>query len=109
MLNLFLICLVLVFIIDISGFVDEMKRLIWKWVFGGKREYRDFDLKPISCSLCCVWWAGILYLCFTGFSWPMVAYVALLSYLTPIFKDAMVFVKDLLIEIINELYYLFKL
>lgn len=108
MLNLLLISLILVFIIDISGFVDEMKRLVWKWVFGNKKEYRDFDLKPFTCSLCATWWAGILYLCFTGFSWEMVAYVALLSYLTPIMKDMMIFVKDLMIKIIDELYYIFK-
>lgn len=109
MLNLLLISLILVFIIDISGFVDTVKRLVWKWVFNGKREYQDFDLKPFTCSLCSTWWAGILYLCFTGFSWAMVAYVALLAFLTPIFKDIMIFIKDLMIKIIDELYYIFRL
>lgn len=110
MLNLLLITLILVYVIDITGFVDTVKHWIWKWVFKGKnKEYRDFDFRPFSCSLCSSWWAGIIYLCFTGFTWEMVAYVACLSYLTPVFKDALLFVKDLLIKIINDLYCIFGL
>lgn len=107
MLNLLLICLILVFIIDISGFVDTVKHWIWKWLYKTK-EYRDFNLKPFDCSLCATWWSGLIYLCFTGLSWEMVAYVALLAYLTPIFKDIILFIKDLMIKIIDELYYIFK-
>jgi len=109
MLNLFLICLILVFIVDISGFVDTVKRWIWRWVFDGKKEYRDFDFRPWECSMCMSTWVGIIYILITGFSWGMLAYVMMLAFLTPVFKDALIFVKDLLIEIINELYYLFRL
>lgn len=104
-LNLFLISLLLVFIIDISGVMDHIKRLVWRWTYNGKREYRDFELKPFTCSLCMTWWCGLIYLCFTGLTWVNVAYVAFLAFFTPIWKDAMVLVKDIAIKMIDTIYY----
>ena len=51
-------------------------------------------------------WIGIIYLIFTGFSLYMLAYVALLAYLTPVIKDVLLYVRDLQIYIINKLYVL---
>lgn len=102
--NLFMISLVLVFIIDISGVIDHIKRFVWKWVYKGKREYRDFEMKPFDCSLCATWWCGLIYLCFTQLSWVNVAYVAFLSYMTPIWKDLMYLVKDFIVKMIDAIY-----
>lgn len=103
-LNLLMISLVLVFIIDISGVVDHIKRLVWRWVYKGKHEYRDFEAKPFDCSLCATWWCGLIYLCFTHLSFVNVAYVALLAYATPIFKDLLTLVKDFAIKLIDTIY-----
>ena len=102
--NLFMISLVLVFIIDISGVVDHIKRLVWRWVFKEKREYRDFEMKPFDCSLCSTWWCGLIYLCFTQLTWVNVAYVAFLAFMTPIWKDLMILVKDFIIKLIDAIY-----
>ena len=108
-LNLFLISLILVFIIDISGIVDVIKHVIWKWAYQGKREYKDFSIKPFDCSLCSTWWVGLIYLCFAGLSWVNVAYVAFLAYLTPVFKDVLILLKDFAVKIIDTIYYYFNL
>ena len=104
-----MICLVLVFIIDISGVVDHIKRLAWKWIYQGKREYRDFEAKPFDCSLCSTWWVGLIYLCFTSLSWVNVAYVAFLAFMTPVFKDLLMMVRDFVVKIIDTIYWYFNL
>lgn len=109
MTDLLLITMILVFIIDVSGVVDHIKRFVWNWVYKGKREYHDFDLKPFDCSMCTTWWVGLIYLCFTSLTWANVAYVALLAYLTPVFKDVIVLVKDIAIKAIDCVYELLGL
>ena len=108
-LNLFIMCLVIVFIIDISGIVDTVKRQAWKWIYKGAKEYREFSAKPFDCSLCSTWWAGIIYLCFTSFTWVNIGYVAMLALFTPIFKDIMILAKDFSMKIIDVIYEFFGL
>lgn len=104
-----MICLILVFIIDISGIIDEIKHLIWKVVVGKKRQYQSFKFKPVECSLCMTWWCGLIYLCFTTITWYYVAYVALLALLTPVFRDTMLLIKDILTKIIETIYDIFNI
>ena len=104
-----MICLVLVFVIDISGVVDHIKRLVWRFAYKGKREYHDYEAKPFDCSLCSTWWCGLIYLCFTQLTWCNVAYVALLAFLTPIFKDLMYLVKDFIVKMIDAIYTFYDL
>lgn len=61
-LELLLLTVIVCFVVDISGFIDTIKSLIWKWVFNGKREYREFRLKPLDCSLCMSFWIGIIWI-----------------------------------------------
>lgn len=58
--ELFLIAIVLVFIIDLSGFMSSLKRAISKYLIGIPRD--DYDLKPFGCSLCMTWWVCLIYL-----------------------------------------------
>ena len=60
-LELFLLALIVVFIVDISGIVESMKGAIGRWL--GITLQR---LKPIDCSLCMVWWSGLSYLLAVG-------------------------------------------
>ncbi len=109
-LTLFILCLIVVNLVDLSGFIDTLKRWIWKWVFNGKKEYRDFDFRPFECSYCMTHHVCVLWALFTGqFTVLVYLYILFLSYLTPIFKDIILFIRDLLIKIIDELYYIFKL
>lgn len=104
MLDLLLLACIIVFIIDLSGFIPEMSERIWKILYKNVK-YVDWIIpKPFSCSLCMVFWIGVIYLIFTGFSLYMLAYVALLAFLTPVIKDVLLYVRELLIYFTNKLY-----
>ena len=50
------------------------------------------------------WWTGIVYLLVTGqFSIPLLAYVALLAFLSFPIRDFFIFIKELLLKWINKL------
>lgn len=74
-LELLLLAAIVVFIVDISGIVETLKSAVGRWL--GIRIER---LKPFDCSLCMVWWCGLLYLWIVGrFSLLPIAVVALLA------------------------------
>lgn len=76
-LDLFLICLIVIFIVDLSGAMKNFK-------------------KPFSCSLCSTWWTGLIYLfCTRNFSIEGVAWVALFAFLAkPIADTVRVLVEN---------------
>lgn len=104
--NLLFIAIAITYMIDLSGFVDEIvKRLYDKYV--GVGDYHSVlpKLKPLSCGTCLNFWVGLIYIITTGtFSFPMLAYVCMLSFLTPVMGDFLIWIKDLLTAFINLLY-----
>ena len=106
MINLFLLTCIIVFVVDLSGFVDEMvKRLYYKYIKVGDYHTLIPKLKPLTCSLCLSFWAGLIYLLITSqFNLLMIGYVCLLSFLTPIIGDILIMIKDVLNKIINLIY-----
>lgn len=108
MINLFLITLIVVYIVDLSGFIDSVKQFIWRHFIKVGR-WQNVSFKPFSCSLCLSWWVGLIYIFVTNqFTIPMIAYVAALSFLTGVIGDALIWVKDIITTIINFLYKLVK-
>lgn len=105
LLNLFLLSCMVVFVIDLSGFVDEIvSRLYKKYVKVGDYHSILPKLKPFSCSLCMTFWTGLIYLLIThSFTIPYVAYVCLLAFLTPVTGDILMTIKDMLTRLINLL------
>ena len=106
MINLFLLTCIIVFVIDLSGFVDEMvKRLYYKYIKVGDYHTLIPKLKPFTCSLCLSFWAGLIYLLITSqFNILMIGYVCLLAFLSPIIGDILVMIKDVINKIINLIY-----
>ena len=50
------------------------------------------------------WWAGVVYLIVTGqFSLSLLAYAALLAYLSFPIRDFFIFINELLLKWINKL------
>lgn len=108
MLNLFLITLITVLIIDISGFINSIKFLISKIL--KIKDYRNIRLKPIDCSFCMNFWLGIIYLFITSnITLLNLSIVLLLSFSTETLKDVLTMIKDILTKIINEIYTLLNL
>ena len=96
MINLFILTCIIVFIFYLSGFVDEMvKRLYYKYIKVGDYHTLIPKLKPLTCSLCLSFWAGLIYLLITSqFTILMIVYVCLLAFLTPIIGDILIMIKD---------------
>ena len=96
LIKLLIIQFIIVFIIDLSGVIDELEKMIAKWLKVPKVRIP----KPFSCSLCSTWWIGIIYLIVMGqFTILMLGYVALLAYLTPVSYNFLIMIKEALIKI----------
>lgn len=103
--NLFLISILVVYIVDISGAIDSLKSGI-KWVLTkGKMNNSNYRLKPLDCPLCCVWWCGLIYLLVTNnFTLPYITIVALFSTFSGIIKSSILIVEDTITKIIQIIY-----
>ena len=101
-LEIFLTALILVYGIDILGFAEEMKIKLFKFVKGKNVIYRPYSLRPLDCSLCLSFWVGILILIFNlKLTIINIAYVCLVSFFTPQYKDVLLTVQDMVQNIIN--------
>lgn len=95
MINLLVITAIVCFIVDISGFVDSIKRGIWRVIMGKDKQYQEFNLKPFDCSLCCSFWVGLIYLlCVGQFNVLMIGYVCLLSLLSSNITGLLIIVRE---------------
>lgn len=108
-LNILLIAVICVVVIDLSGFIDSIKHLIWKFAFNNK-PYKEYSIKPFDCSLCSSFWISLIYvLIIHQLSIPIIAYILIIAYFTTTIKDIILFIKDLGIKIMDELYKYFQL
>ena len=99
-LKLFEITVIVVIIVDISGFVDSVKTLIGKVL-----HINNVSLKPIDCSFCMNFWASIGYLVITNeLTITAIMVTLLLSTMTPIIKDAIYLIRDSIGKAINKAY-----
>lgn len=99
-LDLFILTCIVVFIVDISGFVDNFKSCLKKILTHGLLTNSDYRLKPFDCSLCMTWWTGIIYLLCTGnFTIPMIGVVALFAFLTITIKNYIYIIEGILQKI----------
>lgn len=103
-INILLIATFCVFVIDLSGFIENMEEILSKWL-GVKCKIP----KPFSCSLCSSFWLSLIYIIVTGFSLPLLVYSIFIAYMTTIIRDIILLVKDIIVKIINRLYDWLKL
>lgn len=100
-LELLMIAAVCVFIVDISGWTQTWKGALARWTHATSAEGR---LRPFDCSLCCTWWAGLLWcLCTRQFSLGAVALCALAAALTPVLLAAWNLARTLLVGLLDWL------
>lgn len=98
-LDLLAIAAIAVFIIDISGVIDEVEGYI-------RRKYNLplFKIpKPFSCSLCTTFWCGIIYLLLYNKLCALnILYVCVLAMFTPIILNLLESMRDIINEIITK-------
>lgn len=92
--DLLLLTLVVVWIVDLSGWTDTWLGWLSRWLGRSVRE-----LKPFSCSLCMTWWTGIVYaLCQRCLTIPLLAYIALLAFLSFPLSEFFIFIREWLLK-----------
>lgn len=104
MLDLFLIQIIVVIIIDLSGVVDHFKSFLKRILTKGRLSDPNYSFKPLDCSFCITFWTGLVYLLVThSLSLWMMTWVLLLCVLTPVTGSFLVFVRELLLKVIRFL------
>lgn len=95
--ELIMLTIVVVFVVDTSGFIGTIKSKITKWI--GK----TVTLKPFDCSLCMVWWAGLIWAATKQeFTLPVVTYVCALSALAYPISQIISLVQAMIIKGCNK-------
>lgn len=107
-LDLLYISIILVFILDISGFTNSLKNGIAIYMSRKTQidiSPDDIKLPYITCSLCSIWWTGIIYLIFTNnISLYGLALVAIYSMMSSVIMNTMQLLIDLLNYLISKIY-----
>ena len=102
--DLLFLAIVVVFVVDLSGFTDTW--LGWLSKFTRRFGYPPVkELRPFSCSLCMTWWTGILYVLIrNNFTLPILAYIAALAWLSFPLSRFLIFIYEGLIWILNRIW-----
>ena len=104
MLKILMIQIIMVLIIDISGFVDEMKIMLSKLLTRGKIATSNYNIKPFFCSTCMSWWCGLIYLIIVNdVSIFTIAFTLFVACMSPITKDLYYMIYDTIEKIIRTI------
>ena len=97
--ELILVALITIYVVDLSGFTDT-----WLKFLSAYKGRKITELKPFSCSLCMVWWVCLAYLVTTSqLTLSLVAFTALLSFLSIPMGQILVLLREVMLYIINKL------
>lgn len=100
-INYVAITICTVFIIDLSGIIPTLNRTLQKLL----KTEKQLTIKPFSCSLCMTHHVLLIYMLFVNPSIINYLIICLLSFSTPIIKDTLVLTKDIIIKIIDTIYF----
>ena len=104
MLDLFLIAVIVVIVIDLSGITLSIKSSIKRLLTRGRMSDPNYSLKPIDCSFCMTFWTGLVWLLVThSFSLWMLTYLLLLCVMTPVIGQVIILIRELFIKILKKL------
>ena len=103
-LNLFLISVIWVLILDLSGAMTHFKAFLGRILKISPQIAQNLSLKPIDCSFCMTWWSGLIYLfVINKISFLTITLVLLCSFFTTSTKDFLYLVQDLITWAINKI------
>lgn len=108
LLNIICITVIVCYILDISGFIDEMKFSIRKWL----NIKSSISLKPFDCSLCMSHWLNLIYILYLiqqnviifNQALYLYVFVLFLSTNTIFITNTLNFITDFLNKIIDKLW-----
>lgn len=104
MVEVLLLTIVVVCIVDISGFPDSLKSGIKRIMTRGRMSSPDYSLKPFDCSLCMSFWTNLIYTITMGkFSIPILTFILLMSCFTPVIKDFILMLRDVITTVLRKI------
>lgn len=89
--DLFILSAIIVFIVDVSGVIENIEWWLSKWI--GKNCKIP---KPFSCSLCLTFWLGLIWISIFQFSLLNILFVCLVAALTEQTYNMFVIIKMLI-------------
>ena len=104
LLNIVFIQIIVCFIIDLSGFIQEMEGILSKWL-----KFKCVIPKPSGCATCSGLWCNLIYLLISHhFTLPYIVFVAIVSFLSKNISGFLLWIRELLIKIETLLYKLIR-
>ena len=98
-IDIILVALVTIYIVDLSGFTETLLKVISAY-----KGRKITELKPLTCSLCMVWWVCLIYAVIVGnLTIPIVALIALLSLLSVPFGQLLILIREAFLKVITKL------
>ena len=108
-IHILLIAVIAVFIIDLSGAINNLVKPIVRKILHLSPN-ADIHLPLIGCSLCVTFWVGLIYLLTAeAFALPGIVAVCIVSFLTPVISDILILCKDILTKIIDLIYLMLQI
>ena len=111
--DILLIAVIAVTIIDIAQFPFEIEKIYWRWLFRNeqvKPDFKPFNLRPFTCSLCTSFWTSIIYLLITSqLSLFSIAITLIISVFTPQIADFIRLCQDAVTTITEGLRKIFRI
>ena len=99
-IDLTLVALVIIYIVDISGFTESWRDGCARWLHISNLR----PLPPFDCGKCMTWWVCLIYpICTGDFSLGTVAFAALLSHLSNPIGEMLIFIREWMIYILDRL------
>lgn len=99
-INLFVIAFVVVYVIDLSGFIQDGIEPLLNKIF---HTHNAKLKKPWSCSRCMTLWIGLLYIIIAGkFTILTIGFVFMLSYITPFINNIEIAALEWLLNLTNR-------
>lgn len=99
MLEVFFISVIIVFIVDYSGFIESIEASL--------KRYFKAPIKipkPFSCSLCMTFWVSLIYLlCTVQFTLWNITWVCIISWSTIIQGQVMIIFRDFILRLLGSL------
>lgn len=99
-LQLFFIALVVVYIVDLSGFTDSWRGALARWLQVPALR----PLPPFDCGQCMVWWVTTIWaLCCGRLTLAVLAYCAALSFLAIVLGLLLDTIREAFLALINKI------
>ena len=103
MIDCLLITIIFVIITDQLHFWEEFSSSLKSLITKGKFK-SPIRCKILECSCCQSWWVNLIYIIIIGkFTIPMIGYILVLSWTTPIISSVLTLLKNLFIKLTNTL------